>query len=249
VFLSVSIESVTSSAFARNVAISINLGADAILDLGFLPQRDRRFRMHSIGYYHIFDGLLASEVDMIESSPAPTGCERPISWAHLGIKNPDRIALTDLLVTDFDPSGFVYLSEPRSTDERDYAYLDASQLERVLDRTRYHIWFDKSDGLYFESLQYRRSLQAGCVPIKVVGDALVIPEDAPFAESLIRESDLIATLRSIRFDERVEKFRSDYLLRPRLEAELSRLLAGLGLRGLPRLSHAACSPHLASSSA
>jgi len=249
VLLSLSVSSVASSWFDHNLAASVDLGADAILDVGILPQSDGRFRKKRINYRHIFDGLLATEADMIEDSPAPSESDRPIPWAQVGIKNADRIGLADLLVTGFDSGGLVYLPDPPGLTEHGYSRLNASQLEHVLVRTKYYIWLQKSGTLYYESLRYRTSIQTGCVPINVVGDSLVVSDDAPFADTLIRESDLIATLRSSQFGQRAEKFRADYLLHPRLEDELSRLLEDLGHHGWSQPARASRKRLLASSSA
>jgi len=239
---------VASSWFDHNLAASVDFGADALLDVGILPQSDGRFGKQRITYHHIFDGLLATEADVIEALPAPTESDRPIPWAQVGIKNPDRIGLADLLVTGFEAGGLVYLPDPPGSTEQGSSHLNARQLERVLGRTKYYIWIQKSGPLYYESLRYRTSLRFGCVPIKVVRDSLVVSDDAPFAQTLIRESDLIAALRSRQFRQRAAKFRADYLLCPRLEDELSRLLVDLGERGWSALARASCQRRLASSS-
>jgi hypothetical protein len=229
ILLSLSVEPVTSTWFASNVVASARVGADAVVDLGVVPQDDRALRKRRIAFHHIFDGLLEDEADSRSASPAVAFHDRPLPWAHLGIKNPDRIGLTDLLVSEFDPGGLVYLPEAAAFVDPSCSPWTDRQVEQVLSLTKCNIWIGQSKPFYYESLRYRRSVSAGCAAIKVIGNLVDAPEDAPLAYSLVREQDLITTLRSSQFSQWAEQLQADYLSRPRLEGELSRLLAGFGV--------------------
>ncbi len=229
VLLSLSVEPVTSTWFARNLRASERVGADAIVDSGVLPQNDRALRKRRMPFHHIFDGLLADEADSLGASPALSLNDRPLPWAHLGIKNQDRIWLTDLLVSEFDPGGLVYLSDSAALLDLGCSPWKGSQVEHILSLTKCNIWIGQSNVFYYESARYRRSVSAGCAAIKVIGNLVEVPDDAPLAYSLVREADVIAALRSSCFPQRAEQLRADYLRRPRLEDELSRLLAALGV--------------------
>ena len=237
VLLSLSVEPVTTTWFMSNLRASVRVGADAIVDSGVLPQNDRTRRKRRMPFHHIFDGLLADEADSLRASPSLSLNDRPLPWAHLGIKNQDRIWLTDLLVSEFDPGGLVYLSDFAALRDLGCSPWNGSQVEHVLSLTKYNIWIGQSNVLYYESVRYRRSVSAGCAAIKIIGNLVEVPDDAPLAYSLVREEDLIATLRSSRFQERAEQLRADYLGRPRLEDELSRLLTALGVRVSSQSAH------------
>jgi hypothetical protein len=234
VLLSLSVEPVASTWFKSNLRASRRVGADAIVDVGILPQHDRALRKRRMPFHHIFDGLLEAEADSLDAAPALSLEDRPLPWVHLGIKNHDRIWLADLLVSEFDPRGLVYLSDSAALADLGCSPWTGSQVEHILGLTKCHIWIGQSHGLYYESLRYRRSVSAGCAAIKVIGDILEVPQEPPLADSLVREEDLIATLRSSQFSQRAEQLRENYLCRPRLEDELSRLLAAFGLRAGPQ---------------
>jgi hypothetical protein len=237
VLLSLSVEPVTSTWFMSNLRASVRVGADAIVDSGILSQNDRPLRKRRMPYHHIFDGLLRAEAESHDAAPAPSLNDRPLPWAQLGIKNQERIRLADLLVTEFDAGGLVYLCDSAALVDLGCSPWNGSQVAQILYLTKFHIWIGQSNGLYYESLRYRRSVSAGCAAIKVIDNLVEIPDDAPLADSLVREEDLIATLRSSRFHERAEQLRADYLGRPRVEDELSRLLTAFGLHHGPQSAH------------
>ena len=138
--LSLSVESISSRWFRKNLTESLRADVDAVLDVGILPQNTEFLRRRRMPYLHIFDGLLASEAESLDASPGAAENDRPIPWAHIGTKDQDRVKLTDLLVSEFDPGGLVYLSEPAPATEAPHPSWNAELVERALSLTKYHIW-------------------------------------------------------------------------------------------------------------
>jgi hypothetical protein len=230
VLLSLSLASTGSNSFTSNLAASVHIKADAILDVGLFPQDLRSFPGRKIEYLHLFDGLLPDERCELENSPERRGQPRVIPWAHIGSKTRDRVRLTDLLVTEFDPSGLVYLPDlPKGCWDCELPWPE-SHLEQVLRKAKYFLRMADPGTFHIDSFGYRLSLLAGCIPLTVVGDRLPLPAGFPFRDTVVRLSQLIPTLRSSGFDDRFEDFQSQYFRYPRLEEHLSRILGELGLQ-------------------
>jgi hypothetical protein len=223
------LEAVRSKWFAPFRDSCQEIGVDALLDLGFCSQGEETLAAFGPSYYFILNGLTASErraVGTEHSLPA----ERPIPWAFVGIRTPDRAALVGHLVQRLDPGGFVYMPESDVIGASGSPHLNDKQFNAVLRRTRYQIWCAQQHlQFYMESERFRMSLLAGCVPVKVVS-ALPQRPDVPFARQLVQEAKLAETLRAWDFSERWQRFREEFLCLPSLNGGLAAFLEDTAIK-------------------
>ncbi|MGQ9897971.1 MAG: hypothetical protein ACUVR8_10515 [Acidobacteriota bacterium] len=127
---------------------------------------------HSTLPYHVL-GTVATRAEQahfqrlyatLDQLPAH-GQHRPLPWAFVGMRTPERIAFTQELV-HWQPNGFLLLAEPgpvRSGGGR----LTGDGLERVLLQTRLYIWCAQHPFPYFETFRVHDALRCGALPIKI----------------------------------------------------------------------------------
>jgi hypothetical protein len=213
--------------FQSIVNLGRELEVDALLDVGFVPQRESTNGLDA-DYYFVFDGLLDSQAREQDPAPCAASPTRNIPWVHVGMHTGKRVELTDQLVKGFSPHGLFYLPPVSPIKEKGTPHLNQGHMERILTRAKYYIWRSHHDYFFMESLRYKMSWLAGCLPIKVVGDEDALPADCPFSAWVLREAELIERLRAMEFDTERRAFHDEYLRRPRLEEGLARVLEGCG---------------------
>jgi hypothetical protein len=214
--------------FQNNLAVARELGADAILDVGFVAQEVPELRQDGPRYHFAFDGLLETQASALGAVADEDLAGRTIPWTHIGGRNPKRVELTERLITRLSPQGFIYLPEPGPVTETGSPHLNSEQMERILRRTRYYVWFSKHRSFFMESLRFRMAWLSGCVPVEVVDDSADLPENLPFSDWVMREGEVAERLRTFRFRESRRAFREEYLRRPKLEDGLASLVRKFG---------------------
>jgi hypothetical protein len=196
--------------FRNNLAVACEIAADAMIDVGFVPQDDPELKHRGIRYHFAFDGLLSGQAAEVATFAKEEEAARPIPWAHVAGRNAQRVGLTDRLLTGISPGGFVYLPSPSPITEKGSPHLNADQMNRILERTRYYIWFSKHGHFFMESLRFKMAWQSGCVPIQVVEDSAILPDHYPFSDWVMREGEVVDRVRALRFVEARQAFREEY---------------------------------------
>lgn len=229
VILNFSADCVFSSRYQRGLVACRSLGVDRILDVGIIPQDVEAACRAGVPYHFVFDGLTHDEDG--ESNPdAAEHDRRFIPWAIVDRQTPERVALTSRLVSQVSPHGFVYLPGAHPHEKEGPRPLSLDQMDRILEKTRYYVWCGEHRQLYFESPRFRACRQAGCLPLKVVGDETVLPGDLPFRDFVVRERDVADRLRGSDYEAERRSFQTEYSRRPRLGEGLDSLMGELGGR-------------------
>lgn len=91
--------------------------------------------------------------------------DRPIPWAFVGMRTPERIAFAQELVRR-RPGGFLLLTEAGPARPGG-GRLTQDGLERLLRRTRLYIWRAQHPFPYFETFRVHDALRCGALPIKI----------------------------------------------------------------------------------
>lgn len=230
---------VLSSRHQIGIAACRDLGVDHILDLGFIPQDDEiaAAGLADVSYHFVFDGLTHEEA--ADVTPFDDLNQRFIPWTIADRQTPERVALTSRLVNQVSPHGFVYLPEAHPHEKEGPRPLDPGQMDRILEKTQFHVWRGEDDRLYLESSRFRACLQAGCLPLIVVGDESVLPADLPFRDFVVRERDVVDRLRGSDFETERRSFQAEFLRLPRLGEGLDELIGDFGgTRPVGRALHA-----------
>lgn len=143
-----------------------------------LPEPYRGLRYHVLGTLATraeqkrFRRLCA-ELDRLPAQ----GTHRPLPWAFVGMRTPERIAFAQELVR-WQPNGFLLLAEPgpiRPGGGR----LTGDGLERLLSQTRLYIWRAQHPFPYFETFRVHDALCCGALPIKIDPDHAAHFSDVP----------------------------------------------------------------------
>jgi hypothetical protein len=225
----VCLEALRSKWFAPFRESCQEIGVDALLDLGFSNQCEETPADLGPKYYFILNGLTTSEWRAVRTAHG-LPAERPIPWAFVGIRTPDRAALIGHLVRRLGSGGFVYMPEADVIGARGSPHLNEKQFDAVLRQTRYQIWCSQQPlQFYMESERFRMSLLAGCVPVKVVSAP---PQrfDVPFTSQLVEEAKLAGAVRAWDFSERWQRFREEFLCIPGLDAGLAAFLEDTAIK-------------------
>lgn len=93
---------------------------------------------------------------------------RPIPWALVGMRTPERIAFAQELVRR-RPGGFLLLTEAGPARPGS-GRLTRDGLERLLRRTQLYIWRAQHPFPYFETFRVHDALRCGALPIKIDPD-------------------------------------------------------------------------------
>ncbi len=178
-------------------------------------------------YRYLFYGLTESEKRRVREGRFEDD-RRTIPWAYIGLKTRLRSLLGQYLVDEVDPAGFLYLTDHLPYTE-DGPGLKDERFQDVLSRTRYQIWRSQGSYFYMEGERYRRSVLAGCVPLKVLVEDAPEGENLPFANLLVSQKDLVSAMNPDTFKATRDAFVAEYLSLPSLEDELRRTLQDLGM--------------------
>jgi hypothetical protein len=214
-----SLDCVHTEWFARNYRLCQAIGIETLYDLGFHSQAHALKGNAGTKYQFLFNALTECErqqVLRIQHSRQ----ERPIPWAFIGHLNPRRLAFAHMLIKRLGSEGVFYLPdlEPISVDS---PHFNATQLRRLLEKTRYYIWISHHDYFYVESERFRDALLAGCVPIKVQSQAAFNISSVPFNYLILNASDFDEHLQTIDYHKLQQRFVRDYLAKPSLEAVIA----------------------------
>jgi hypothetical protein len=212
------------------------LDIGSFLDIGLYDQMECLSPGERSTYHFLLNGLTASELRALDADDGAGDDLRTIPWAFVGHCSPDRVALVDYLIREFDARGFVYLPQLHTpVKEQGSPHLNERLFEAVLQRTRYQVWCSHHGSFYVEGERFRMSLLAGGVGVKVIADAARVPEGMPFPYLVPRERELAERLRSFNFADVRERFRDDFRAIQPLAVGLAGFLVDIGV--LPR--HAA----------
>lgn len=216
------LECVQTQWFQHNLDLCNALGIDALLDLGFhtqvadLPPAVQRL------YRPVFNGLTAQEQQQVRAM-ANRQHARPIPWTFIGHQEIRRVRMVETLISQLAPDGLVYLPNiaPVSAGS---AHITGSQLQTILEKTRWYIWNAHHPHFYVESERFRNALLAGAVPIKVSDGSTSPTDDLPFIYLMPNEAALIDRLRSADFEQFRQRFADDYLKCSSLESEFAKIV-------------------------
>jgi len=226
IVLSLSADRVDSSRHQLEPIACRDLGINHVLDVGFIPQGVEEARRAGVSHHFVFDGLTHDEAEDAEPSPDDRD-RRIIPWTFVGRQTPNRVALASRLVGRVSPRGFVYLPDEHPHEKEGPRPLDPGQMDRVLRATRFAVWLGEHGRLEFESPRFRACLRAGCLPLIVVGEEADLPDELPFRDFVVRESEVVDRLKLSDFEAERRSFRAEYLQRPRLGDGLCALLDAL----------------------
>ena len=219
------LEAVQSKWFQDSYELLAETDLANILDMGFEDQRSSLPESAKRAYGFLFNGLTESERRMALSDFKAES--RPIPWTFVGQATAERLTLVERLVLDYDPAGFVYLIRHVPYTE-DGPHLRESQLEQVLQRTRYKVWCSHHPYNYLESIRFRLALLTGCVPIKINLRSQKIDNSTPFSALIMEENDCIERIRSLDFQTARRQFVDEFCALPSLEASVLGLLSQWG---------------------
>jgi hypothetical protein len=205
--------------FARNYQLCQAAGIETLYDLGFHSQAHALSGRTGVSYQFLFNALTERERQQalrVQHSAQ----ERPIPWAFVGHFNLRRLEFANALIKRLGSEGVFYLPElePISADG---PHFSATQLRRLLEKTRYYIWISHHEYFYIESERFRDALLAGCVPIKVQNQAMFNVSDVPFNYLILSASDFDDHLQTIDYHKLRQRFMRDYLAKPSLEAVIA----------------------------
>lgn len=190
-------------------------GVDTVLDLGLNDQTDQLAPSTATRYRFVLNGLTRREHALARSMP-PDSEDRPIPWVFIGHFTPTRAALVNRLVNEVDPGGFVYLPRLDPVTE-DGPHINASQLRRVLERSRYQVWCAHHSHFHLEGERFRNSLLAGGVPIKIMLGPATTGASVPFPYLMLDEQHFEQLLREMDFEAARAQFREEFFALPTLE--------------------------------
>jgi hypothetical protein len=100
----------------------------------------------------------------LEQLPAQ-GDHRPLPWAFVGMRTPERIAFARELVR-WQPNGLLLLAEPGPARPGS-GRLTGDGLERLLHQARLYIWRTQHSVPYFETFRVHDALRCGALPVKI----------------------------------------------------------------------------------
>ncbi len=100
----------------------------------------------------------------LEQLPAHGG-HRPLPWAFVGMRTPERIAFARELVR-WQPDGLLLLAEPGPARPGS-GRLTGDGLERLLHQARLYIWRTQHAVPYFETFRVHDALRCGALPVKI----------------------------------------------------------------------------------
>ena len=191
-----------SPGYKRRLGTGIHF--DAVIDVGFVSQRDRHVEVSDVPYHFVFNGPIKEEEPVPERPSHPEG--RTIPWVLTGPKSDgNKGLLAQLFEQDIDRSGLCLLqSRPRSGAPVEP--LPSSRgLSAVLSKTRYYLWGADRDFPYYESFRFSGPLLAGTIPCKVdpdlASDGLDIPglfASVAAFQAAMREEGYLAMYRRAR---------------------------------------------------
>jgi hypothetical protein len=192
---------------------------DALIDVGFLSQRDR-LRDFDVPYYFLFNGPTRQEEERI--GRPTTSPQRPIPWAIVGHKTDRRVRLVVELMEKLDPGGFVFLPNAGMGVRKGGSAIGPLGLSSGLSRTRYYVWNSDHEFMYYESFRFLEAILVGAVPCKIDGRAawghLSIPGIFPSVQALC------ATIHSEGFSSMQNSAKEFYLSQGSLASHLERIL-------------------------
>jgi hypothetical protein len=193
----------------------VGLHFDALLDVGFTPQRDHH-RFDDTPYRFVFNGTSAD--DLFAVSPQE---QRPIAWALIGHATLERARLTAALCERISPGGFVFLPVlgPPSSE----GMLSSDALRRVLRLSRLYVWRSHHGYRYYESFRFRDAILCGTAPCKIDPDTTEASVPGVY-RSL---DDLRRVLAEAGFQAMVDEAVSFYVSRGRLADHLKNALDSL----------------------
>ncbi len=226
----ISMDSVMTPWYRRSVEFCAVAGVPSILDLGLWDQSLYLPTGDPIRYEFVRDGLSPSESRALEAVPCDID-DRPIPWAFVGHFTSDRAAFADFLVTEVDPRGFLYIPSLAPITESGSPHLDERQFRSVLRKTQHHIWCSHHHHFYLEPERFRHSLLSGCLPVKVLMEGQIAPEDAPFDYLVVSRDGLADLIRSRGSSVEWRRLREDYRRSP-LSGSIGQFLARRGVRVL-----------------
>ncbi len=94
--------------------------------------------------------------------------DRPIPWAFVGMRTPERMAFAQELVR-WRPGGFLLLTE-EGPARPGSGRLTQAELARLLARTELYIWRAHHPLPYFETFRVHDALRSGALPVKIDPD-------------------------------------------------------------------------------
>jgi hypothetical protein len=207
------------------------IGVDAMLDLGFHDQR-KHLPLKIRGKYQlILAGLTSSEMRALDETEC-SDTNRTIPWAFVGDSSPEQVGVIGHLVRTVDPSGFIYVPHLASTCPEKPSYpLNYRQLDAVLRRTRYLMWWPHEGDCYSESERLRMALLAGAVPVKLHAASGAVSVPGPFDYLVMPVNAVGQMLASLDFEQVRQRFRTDFRRLKGLEVGLAEHLVAAGLVG------------------
>jgi hypothetical protein len=207
------------------------IGVDAMLDLGFHDQSKHLPLKIRDKYQLIGAGLTPSEIRALDE-PECSNTKRTIPWAFAGHSSPDQVGVIGHLVRTVDPRGFIYIPHLVSTCPEKPSYpLNYRQLDALLRRTRYLIWWPHEGDCYSENERLRMALLAGAVPVKLLASSGPVSVPKPF-DYLVMAVDAVGQmLASLDFKQVRQRFRADFRQLKGLEVGLAEHLVATGLMG------------------
>ncbi|HEY7423251.1 MAG TPA: hypothetical protein VH682_03320 [Gemmataceae bacterium] len=207
------------------------IGVDAMLDLG-LHDQCKHLPLKVRGKYQlIMAGLTPSEMRALDETEC-SDTKRTIPWAFVGHYSPDQVGVIGHLVRTVDPSGFIYVPHLSSTcPEKPSCPLNYRQLDAVLRRTRYLIWWPHEGDCYSESERLRMTLLAGAVPVKLLAASGPVSVPGPFDYLMMPVDAVGQMLASLDFEQVRQRFRADFRQLKGLKVGLAGHLVDAGLVG------------------
>ena len=225
-------DSMATHWFAKARVLLRQIGFDILVDTNIHRQDHLVPRELRDRYEYVCYGLTRQErAEISRYRNLRDEAQRPVPWAMIGHVTDARIALAQRLVQSVDPSGFVYLP-PLSPIANDGPHLNEQQYQKVLRRSRFHVWCAHHGAFYMEGERYRASALAGGVPIKVLCGPPPFDQACPFRNFLLPFEDCASRLRAMDFFQARDAFLAEYEGLPTLEAELVRFFAKLRARGV-----------------
>jgi len=221
------LESVEMKWFFQSLQLLQEADIDILLDLGFHNQYERATPETRKVYHFIFNGLTKSEREAAYQMFTPLE-ERPLPWTFVGHLTKERMRFLNKLTENLSRDGFLYLVHFTPVTETG-PHLNQEQFFTVLTRTQYKIWCSHHPFFYIESIRFRMALLAGTVPMKVNLDPhRAFDQSLPFSYLIHHEDDFHDAINQLDFEETRQKFATEFLEYPSLEASLLDGLNRLG---------------------
>ena len=170
-------------------------GVSKLLDLAYINQSATTAEHARPFYEYLFDGFTEREKRLALTN-LTSNTSRPIPWSVVGHSTEERRRLVDKLVREVDPSGLIYL--PRHEPYREAGpHINEDQLDKVLLKSKYHIWCSHHGHDFLENIRIRQCLQAGCIPIKVLMRPTRLRGRSPFTSCMVDLADLPEQLEAM----------------------------------------------------